>query len=134
MFARLFRNTKSLFGRLHRDKKGAALVEYAILVAGIALISLVAVSILGHKVGDMYGAAAAILPGAHADTNGALQTGILVESRYDAATGRITLDTILTQDQYLVMGSVIMASVVLIIGNLIADLLLAIADPRITYD
>lgn len=48
--------------------------------------------------------------------------------------GRITLDAILTQDQYLVMGSVIMASVVLILGNLVADLLLAIADPRISYD
>jgi peptide/nickel transport system permease protein len=32
------------------------------------------------------------------------------------------------------MGSVLMASVVLIVGNLIADLLLAIADPRISYD
>ncbi|MFN7984683.1 MAG: ABC transporter permease [Vicinamibacterales bacterium] len=48
--------------------------------------------------------------------------------------GRITLDAILTQDQYLVMGSVLMASVVLILGNLIADILLAIADPRISYD
>ena len=48
--------------------------------------------------------------------------------------GRLTLDAILTQDQYLVMGAVLMASLVLILGNLIADLLLAIADPRITYD
>ncbi|OGF15236.1 MAG: ABC transporter substrate-binding protein [Candidatus Eisenbacteria bacterium RBG_16_71_46] len=48
--------------------------------------------------------------------------------------GRITLDAILSQDQYLVMGSVLMASVVLIAGNLIADMLLAIADPRIAYD
>jgi peptide/nickel transport system permease protein len=48
--------------------------------------------------------------------------------------GRLTLEAILTQDQYLVMGSVLMASVVLILGNLIADILLAIADPRISYD
>lgn len=48
--------------------------------------------------------------------------------------GRLTLDALLTQDQYLVMGSVLMASVVLILGNLIADILLALADPRITYD
>ena len=48
--------------------------------------------------------------------------------------GRLTLDAILTQDQYLVMGSVLMASGVLIAGNLIADLLLAFADPRISYD
>ena len=50
------------------------------------------------------------------------------------ASGRMTLDAILTQDQYLVMGAVLMASLVLIVGNLIADLLLAIADPRISYD
>jgi peptide/nickel transport system permease protein len=48
--------------------------------------------------------------------------------------GRLTLDAILTQDQYLVMGAVLMASLVLIVGNLIADLLLAVADPRISYD
>ena len=48
--------------------------------------------------------------------------------------GRITLDALLTKDQYLVMGSVLMAATVLVAGNLIADLLLAIADPRIAYD
>jgi len=47
---------------------------------------------------------------------------------------RITLEAILTQDQYLVMGAVLMASLVLILGNLVADVLLAIADPRIAYD
>jgi peptide/nickel transport system permease protein len=48
--------------------------------------------------------------------------------------GRITLDAILTQDQYLVMGAVLMASTMLILGNLVADLLLVAADPRIAYD
>ncbi len=48
--------------------------------------------------------------------------------------GRLTLDAILTQDQYLVMGSVLMASAVLVAGNLVADLLLVLADPRISYD
>ncbi len=48
--------------------------------------------------------------------------------------GRITLDALLTKDQYLVMGSVLMAAVVLVLGNLVADVLLAIADPRIAYD
>jgi len=45
--------------------------------------------------------------------------------------GRITLEAILSKDMYLVMGSVLMAAVVLVIGNLIADLMLAFADPRI---
>lgn len=48
--------------------------------------------------------------------------------------GRITLEAIQTQDQYLVMGSVLMASTVLVLGNLAADLLLAVADPRISRD
>ena len=34
----------------------------------------------------------------------------------------------------LVLGSVLMASVVLVLGNLCADVLLAIADPRIVHD
>ena len=48
--------------------------------------------------------------------------------------GRITLEAIQSHDQYLVMGSVLMASTVLILGNLAADLMLAVADPRISYD
>jgi peptide/nickel transport system permease protein len=48
--------------------------------------------------------------------------------------GRITLDALNTRDLYLVMGSLLMGTVVLVLGNLIADILLAIADPRISYD
>lgn len=48
--------------------------------------------------------------------------------------GRISLEALLGRDQYLVMGAVLMASATLVLGNLIADLLLAIADPRIAYD
>lgn len=69
-------------------------------------------------------------------TLGALVSGSFIAEIIFAwpGLGRITLDAILTQDQYLVMGSVLMASVVLILGNFIADLLLAAADPRISYD
>ena len=45
--------------------------------------------------------------------------------------GRITLEALQTRDLYLMMGSVMMASTMLIVGNLIADILLALADPRI---
>ncbi len=48
--------------------------------------------------------------------------------------GRLTLDALLKQDLYLVMGSVVIAATMLVLGNLIADILLAIADPRIKYD
>jgi len=45
--------------------------------------------------------------------------------------GRITIEALITRDLYLIMGSVMMASTVLILGNLVADILLAISDPRI---
>ncbi len=48
--------------------------------------------------------------------------------------GSITLDALQKQDQYLVLGAVLMASTVLVLGNLVADLLLAVADPRIAHD
>jgi peptide/nickel transport system permease protein len=48
--------------------------------------------------------------------------------------GSLTLDALLKQDLYLVMGSVVIAATMLVLGNLVADVLLAIADPRIKYD
>ena len=69
-------------------------------------------------------------------TLGALVSGSLVVEIIFSwpGLGRITFDAILTQDQYLVLGAVMMASFVLVLGNLVADLLLAVADPRIAYD
>lgn len=48
--------------------------------------------------------------------------------------GRITYDALMSQDQFLVLGGVLMASVVLVLGNLVADVLLAVADPRIVHE
>jgi peptide/nickel transport system permease protein len=48
--------------------------------------------------------------------------------------GTITIEAIQRQDQYLVLGAVTMAAVVLVLGNLVADLLLVIADPRIAHE
>ena len=48
--------------------------------------------------------------------------------------GRLTLDALFARDLYLVMGSLLMASVMLILGNLVADILLALSDPRIQYE
>jgi peptide/nickel transport system permease protein len=47
--------------------------------------------------------------------------------------GRLTVDALFARDLYLVMGSVMMASVILILSNLVADVLLAVTDPRISY-
>ena len=48
--------------------------------------------------------------------------------------GSLTLEALLKQDLYLVMGSVVIAATMLVLGNLIADILLAVADPRIKYN
>ena len=48
-----------------RNRRGQGLVEYIIIVAAVAMISLVAVSIFGHKVADQYAIGAGMLPGAH---------------------------------------------------------------------
>ena len=45
--------------------------------------------------------------------------------------GRLILQAVQSQDLYLVMGSLMMGAVMLIVGNLLADLLLKVVDPRI---
>ncbi len=47
--------------------------------------------------------------------------------------GQIMLEAVRKQDIYLVMGSVLISGVFLIVGNLIADILLGVVDPRIRY-
>jgi len=48
--------------------------------------------------------------------------------------GRLILEAVLKKDVFVVMGSLLLGSVLLILGNLAADILLAVADPRIRYD
>jgi len=57
-----------------KNRRGQGLVEYIIIVASVALISLVAVSIFGHKVADQYAIGAGMLPGAHAEDNAPIVT------------------------------------------------------------
>ncbi len=66
-------------------------------------------------------------------TLGSLLSGSLVAEIIFSwpGLGRITFEALQARDPYLVMGSVLMASVVLVLGNLVADLLLAAADPRV---
>ncbi|MCK4810524.1 MAG: ABC transporter permease [Candidatus Omnitrophica bacterium] len=47
--------------------------------------------------------------------------------------GQIMLEAVRKQDIYLVMGSVLISGVFLIAGNLLADILLGVVDPRIRY-
>ncbi|MFT7464062.1 MAG: pilus assembly protein Flp/PilA, partial [Pseudohongiellaceae bacterium] len=76
--------------KILRDKKGAALLEYALLTAGVALVAAASVSVFGHKTSDMMAATATIMPGAHADDNGPILSAKLIETT--DANGFIAVD------------------------------------------
>lgn len=48
--------------------------------------------------------------------------------------GQLILEAVLRKDLYVVMGSLVIGAVTLVVGNLIADILLAYSDPRIRYE
>ena len=73
------------------NKKGQGLVEYGLIIAGVALICAAAISVFGHKTSDLIGAVATVIPGAHADDNGPMISGKLIETTVASATG-IALD------------------------------------------
>jgi peptide/nickel transport system permease protein len=61
-----------------------------------------------------------------------LSSSLLVEAAIGwPGLGRLLLDAILQRDVYVVIGAVMLSAVLLIGGNLLADMLLYIADPRI---
>ncbi len=66
--------------KLLKSKKGQGLVEYGILVGGIALVALAATAILGHKTTDLIGTVAGALPGAHDEDVGPIVSGQLVNT------------------------------------------------------
>ncbi len=84
-------------GEKLRDESGAALAEYGLLLAGITLVSLVAVSVLGTKVGGLVASVASLLPGAQQQQNGTVVVGELMETRSLDANGdginEITIDS-----------------------------------------
>ncbi len=47
--------------------------------------------------------------------------------------GTLMLDAVRSLDLYLVMGSVLMSSILLLLGNLLADVALTLVDPRIDF-
>ena len=83
-------------GRGARRQQGAALAEYGLLVAGLALSSMVAVSVLGGKVGGMIASVATLLPGASAEENAPVQVGKLVETQTVDANGDGIFETVLS--------------------------------------
>ena len=71
--------------------RGQGLVEYGILVGGVALVCLAAVSILGHKTNDLCATVAAALPCAHEDDVAPIVSGKIVATTQNAS-GAIVLD------------------------------------------
>ncbi|MFW5786737.1 MAG: ABC transporter permease [Halanaerobiales bacterium] len=48
--------------------------------------------------------------------------------------GKMMLSAVRSKDLYLAMAGLMMGSILLILGNLIADIMLALSDPRIRYE
>ncbi len=71
---------KKMIGRI-RNRKGQGLVEYGILIGGVALVCLAAVAVLGHKTNDLVSVVAGVLPGAHSDDNAPIVSGKLVKTQ-----------------------------------------------------
>lgn len=96
--------------RMLRNKKGQSLVEYGILVGAIAIVCLVAATLLGHKTGNLLGSTAAALPSVEAEDAGPVFMGKLVKVqqgadgslRLSATPGTFTQNLGITNAQNLV--------------------------------
>ena len=75
-----------------RNKKGGVLVEYGLVIAGVALVGAAAVATFGHKTTDLMAAVAGVLPGAHADDNNPILSGSIIERTTNGANNAIVLD------------------------------------------
>jgi Flp pilus assembly pilin Flp len=77
--------------RLARDKKGQGMVEYALIVAGVAVVCAVSISVLGHKTADVIAIAAAVMPGAVDTDNAPINTSSVMPTKLDS-NGDIVMD------------------------------------------
>jgi Flp pilus assembly pilin Flp len=78
--------------QMRRNRRGQGLVEYALIIAGVALIGAVGVSLFGHKTAQMIDAVTVILPAADSDDNGPIAVGELIETT-SSSNGAIGLNT-----------------------------------------
>lgn len=78
--------------RTIRRRRAAVLVEYGLIIAGVALVAAAAISVFGHKTSDLFAAVATILPGAHGDDNNPIISGKLIETDTAGPGGEIVLD------------------------------------------
>ena len=96
---------RKFFQRLVRKQDGAAMVEYALLIAGVALIGAASVSTFGHKTNDMIAMTAGVLPGAHTDDNAPIISGKIIETKVGTANGTGGADSIVLDIDTIVANS-----------------------------
>jgi Flp pilus assembly pilin Flp len=78
---------------IRHSKRGAALVEYGLIVAGVALVAAAAVSIFGSKAAGLVGASARILPGANQFDNKPIDVGHVITVTTDESGNNLTVDS-----------------------------------------
>lgn len=60
---------------------------------------------------------------------------ILIERVFDIqGFGMLSFEALLDKDYSLIMGTLLLTSVLIILGNLVSDLLVALIDPRVKFD
>ena len=62
-----------------KNKKGQGLAEYAVILVGVTVISLGALTTLGHNIGDLLAVTAASLPGSQPEWDQQVYVGELIE-------------------------------------------------------
>lgn len=82
--------------RKQKKQKGAALVEYGLLVAGVALVATAAISIFGTKTSGLIASVATVLPGVQDVDNAPIEAGQLIETT-DAVDGTTPLEVDIDQ-------------------------------------
>ena len=114
MRAEILRIKNAEFVRVARAK---GLNEKAVVVRHIVRNALNPfITLAGYELGALLGGAA------------------LVENVLQLqGLGTMMLQAVMSQDLFLIMASILIGSFLLIIGNLLADIALAKADPRIVY-
>lgn len=66
---------------------------------------------------------------------GVVAGSILIERVFDIqGFGMLSYQALLDKDYSLIMGTLLLTSVLIIVGNLLSDLLVAVIDPRIKFD
>jgi peptide/nickel transport system permease protein len=100
-----------------RTARAKGLSEWAVVTRHILRNALNPfVTLAGYELGNLLGGAA------------------LVEAVMNLqGLGTLMLEAVRSLDLYLVMGSVVMGSLLLLVGNLLADVALTVVDPRIDF-